>query len=325
MNPPATEAIASKAQSGRPTLPRSMHVFVRDWLSSNTVVLKDEHGHVVIDSGYHLHAPLILQLLESRWGVGEGRLDWLVNTHCHSDHIGGNAAIQERFGCKIAVPAGEAALLDPWDPVGLLLTYADQYAPPFRFDRTIAAGDTNRWGSLDWEALAAPGHDMGALMFYNRENRILITGDALWENGFGFVFPREVDPACLPATRATLDLIAGLGVAVVIPGHGEPFADARGALEHAYSRLAALEADPARNARHIMKAMLAFALLGRRRMRLDALPGYCGRVPIFGDLNRRFLGLADGALADLLSRELERAGAAQREGEWLVTAAAVGH
>ncbi len=34
-------------------------------------------------------------------------------------------------------------------------------------------------------ALAAPGHDMGALVFYNPEHRILISGDALWQNGYG--------------------------------------------------------------------------------------------------------------------------------------------
>ena len=38
---------------------------------------------------------------------------------------------------------------------------------------------------------------------------ILISGDALWENGFGFVMPPGFDPAALPATRATIEMIAG--------------------------------------------------------------------------------------------------------------------
>jgi glyoxylase-like metal-dependent hydrolase (beta-lactamase superfamily II) len=297
-----------------------MHVFVRDWLSSNNILLKSDAGNVVIDSGYHTHAPLTLGLLEGRFGLAGGPLALLVNSHCHSDHIGGNAAIRERYRCAIAVPAGEARLLDPWDPAGLLLTYADQHAPQFRFDRTIAPGDVHRWGDLDWEALAAPGHDMGALMFYNRAHRVLITGDALWANGFGFVLPREVDPTCLPATRATLDLIAALDVSVVVPGHGEPFTDAAGALARGYSRLAALEADPARNARHILKAMLSFKLLERRRMRLADLPRYVEEVPIFRDMNSGFLRLSGVELAELLVRELERAGAVRRDAEWVTTA-----
>jgi len=314
-------AVGSPTPRAPLVLPPSMHVFVRDWLSSNMIVLRSaDTGHVAIDSGYYLHTPLTLGLLASRWGVGRDPLALLVNTHCHSDHIGGNAAIRDRYHCAIAVPEAETRLLDPWDPEGLLLSYADQYAPPFRFDRSLRSGDVHRWGELDWEAIAAPGHDMGALMFYNRAHRLLITGDALWENGFGFVLPREIDPACLPAAKATLDLIAALDIAVVVPGHGEPFAGVDTALERAYSRLRALEADPSRNARHIMKAMLSFALLGRRRMAHAALPAYCREVPVFRDMNARFLGLEPEALAKLLVSELERAGAVRRDGDWIVTA-----
>ncbi len=67
---------------------------------------------------------------------------------------------------------------------------------------------------------------MGALVFFNPEHRILISGDALWANGFGLVMPRAVEPAAVPATRATLDMIAALDARVVIPGHGEVFTDA---------------------------------------------------------------------------------------------------
>ena len=101
--------------------------------------------------------------------------------------------------------------------------------------KRFAPGTTHVWGGLEWRALAAPGHDMGALVFYNPEHRILISGDALWQNGYGFVMPRALDPAALPATRATLDMIAALDVRVVIPGHGERVhATSAPALERAY-------------------------------------------------------------------------------------------
>lgn len=299
-------------------LPPQIHVFVRDWLSSNNILLKSGAGHVVIDSGYWLHAEHTLQLLRSKFGLGDAPLARLVNTHCHSDHIGGNAAIRAAYGCPISIPAAEAGLIQPWDQDGLWLGYADQHAPPFSYDALIQVGESNVWGELEWEALSAPGHDMGALMFFNRQHRLLITGDALWWNGFGFVLPPEMDSRCLPATRATLDLIASLDVAVVIPGHGEPFAEVDGALQRAYARVAAFEADSTRMARHVLKVMLTFALLGRRQMRLDQLPAYCESVPVYRDINRRYLKLAPGALADLLVNELERARAVRREGEWLL-------
>src|SRR5512132_3274266 len=89
------------------SLPPQLHVFVRDWLSSNNVVLKSRDGNVLIDTGYVSHAPLTLALLASARGIGGEPLAHVVNTHCHSDHIGGNAAIRRAYGCAIAVPEGE--------------------------------------------------------------------------------------------------------------------------------------------------------------------------------------------------------------------------
>ena len=97
-----------------PTLPPQVRVFVRDWLSSNNILLKGREGHVLIDSGYVRHAPLTLELLATPQGLGAAPLARLVNTHCHSDHMGGNAAIKTRYGCPIALPEEEAPLIDAW-------------------------------------------------------------------------------------------------------------------------------------------------------------------------------------------------------------------
>jgi glyoxylase-like metal-dependent hydrolase (beta-lactamase superfamily II) len=96
-------------------LPPQIHVFIRDWLSSNNILLKSPDGNVLIDTGYVRHAPLTLALLRSQRGLGDEPLARIVNTHCHSDHIGGNATIQRAYGCRIALPEGEAPLIERWD------------------------------------------------------------------------------------------------------------------------------------------------------------------------------------------------------------------
>ena len=299
-------------------LPTQMHVFVRDWLSANNVLVKSKDGNVLIDSGYVRHAPLTLALLRSTHGLGNEPLAKLVNTHCHSDHMGGNAAVKAAYGCGIALPEGEAPLVERWDQKALLIDYADQSADRFAVDEVIGAGTTHVWGDLEWQALAAPGHDMAALVFYNPEHRILISGDALWENGYGFVMPRALQPEAMPATRATLEMIAALDVRVVIPGHGEVFTDIATALDRAFQRAAAFEADDAKAARHALKALLAFHLLDRQSMLLADLPFYVDRVGVYRDFNAACLHLPALELADLLVRELVRAGAVSFDDGYMI-------
>jgi len=290
-------------------LPPQMHVFVRDWLSANNVLLKSRDGHVLVDSGYVTHAPFTLELLRSGRGLSDAPLAKLVNTHCHSDHIGGNAAIRAAYGCPIELPEAEAPLIERWDTKALLLDYADQSADRFHVDAVLRPGSSHVWGDLEWRLHAASGHRSGALVFHNAEHGILISGDALWRNGYGFVMPATLDADALPAARDTLDLIAELDVKIVIPGHGEPFTDVAEALDRAYQRTRAFETDEVRVARHALKGLLAFTLLHRRRMPLADLPAYVDRVGIYRDINEAVLHLTPAALAAMLVAELGKAGA----------------
>lgn len=295
-------------------LPESIQVIERGWLSSNNVVLHGRADVVVVDSGYGAHVPQTLALLDR--ALAGKKLARLVNTHCHSDHMGGNAAIQAKYGCRTSIPEGEAALVDSWDEQALILAVADQRADRFRYDDSFRDDDTLQMGGLDWRVIAAPGHDPNAVMFHSPEARVLISGDALWENGFGVIFPQLFGrDTALAETRSTLEAIGRLQVDAVIPGHGRPFAEVGAALERALYRLEGYEEDIMRLARHCAKVMLSFALLEKRSMPLAELPAYVARVPILRELNSRYLRMTPVAMAEWLVSELERAGAAAaREG-----------
>ncbi len=294
-------------------LPSQIQVFERGWLSSNNVLLRGTDGAALIDSGYLSHAPQTLALVEH--ALGGVRLARLVNTHCHSDHMGGNRAVQDAHRCRTTIPAGEAPLIDRWDDRELVLGFADQRADRFRYDDVMRPGDAFRLGDIDWQAIAAPGHDPHALMFFAPEEGILISGDALWEDGFGVVFPALFgDLSAFGAARATLESIAKLGVRTVIPGHGRVFTDVARALERSFFRLDGYEEDVTRHARHCVKVLLVFALLDKRRMAVADLPHYCQKVGLLSELNARHLHMAPERLAEWLVAELERARAIAREG-----------
>ncbi len=291
-------------------LPQQIRVLERGWLSSNNIVFLEGAGATLIDSGYVSHAEQTVALLQR---VLEGRrLDRLINTHSHSDHMGGNAAVRRAFGCRIAIPAGIERAVAEWDEHALLLAPAQQRSERFLHDEVVAAGDELELGGMRWRAHAAPGHDMDALVFHCPEKRILISGDALWQNGFGVVFDAVLGRhEALDVQRETLDMIGRLAVDVVIPGHGAPFRDVRQALERACQRCAAFRDDPERLARHATKVIFTFYLLDIQQLPLADLPAHLERTPIYGEANRRHMKMPPPALADWLVRELVSAGAVE--------------
>src|SRR6476661_1642196 len=93
--------------SGPPRLPSGVSVFERGWLSSNGVLFRGLHKTALVDSGYATHSEQTVALV--RRELGSLPLDLLVNTHLHSDHCGGNAALQSAYpSVTTLVPPGHA-------------------------------------------------------------------------------------------------------------------------------------------------------------------------------------------------------------------------
>jgi glyoxylase-like metal-dependent hydrolase (beta-lactamase superfamily II) len=246
-----------------------MTVFERGWLSSNNVLFRSAEGTAIVDTGYVSHAPQTLALVKQK--LGARKLDLIVNTHLHSDHCGGNGLLQATYACKTLIPSGEAQAVRDWNEDALTFDATGQRCERFGFSGTIENGATLALGGLSWSVLGAPGHDPHSLMLYCADARILISADALWENGFGVIFPELEGESGFAEERAVLDLIARLDIDIVIPGHGAPFSDVARALDVASSRLDYLQADPARNAKNALKVLIVFKLMDVRAMSFDAL------------------------------------------------------
>ena len=95
-------------------LPPSVRVIVRGLLNCNQVVLLAPGDNVLVDSGYCTHRERTLELVTGPLGLDGEPLERLINTHCHTDHMGGNAALASALGCRITIPEGEAKHVRPW-------------------------------------------------------------------------------------------------------------------------------------------------------------------------------------------------------------------
>lgn len=264
--------------SSHPPLGPGLRVLERGWLSSNNILLEDGDGATLIDSGHCVHAAQTVALV--RQALGSRRLEQLINTHLHSDHCGGNAALQREFACPVRVPSGSWRAVTEWDEQ--VLSYAPLRQRIERYDAhgVVRAGERLAIGTRHWQVLAAPGHDPESVMLFDADHGVLISADALWENGFGVVFPELEGDAAFHEVESVLDLIETLPVRWVIPGHGAPFGDVAGALQRSRSRLAGYRADPARHLRHGAKVMLKYHLMEEQQQALDALRAWMDDMPL---------------------------------------------
>jgi glyoxylase-like metal-dependent hydrolase (beta-lactamase superfamily II) len=295
-------------------LPSGLTVLERGWLSSNNILICGHHSGALIDSGYCTHSAQTLQLVDS---VLQGRaLDLLLNTHLHSDHCGGNAALQARYpAMQTLIPPGQAPQVAAWDEARLSYQATGQTCPPFVFAATLQPGTDVQLGDLAWQVHAAPGHDTHSVLLFEPVSRVLVSADALWQRGFGVVFPELDGEEGFDAVGQTLDVIASLQPRVVIPGHGAPFTDVSEALARARERLRGFASDPARHLQHAAKVLLKFKLLEWQTVSQANLLAWAQATPyvarlLAGLYPARTLAQALQALA----QELVRAGAATLQG-----------
>jgi glyoxylase-like metal-dependent hydrolase (beta-lactamase superfamily II) len=295
-------------------LPDGMHVFERGWLSSNNILFEDGQHSLLVDSGYCTHALQTIGLVET--SLGERPLDALVNTHLHSDHCGGNAALQSRYPeLETFIPPGRASAVEDWDTVALTYLPTGQLCPRFSFTQILQTGTEMRFGSTVWEVHAAPGHDPHSLLFFQPTEGILISADALWENGFGVVFPELEGAEAFKEVGATLDLIERLAPNIVVPGHGRVFSYSSSHLALARQRLNAFINNPGRHAHHAAKVLLKFKLLELQSSRLDDFVKWALATGYLTDIRKKFFGdIRAGDWITGLCEELVKSGAAMRDG-----------
>jgi len=296
------------------TLPPGITVFVRGWLSSNNILMEGREACALIDSGYVIDAPQTLALVKA--ALAGRPLDVLANTHLHSDHCGGNAALQNAYPALITyIPPGLSRHVSKWDPYALTYTPTGQSCPQFRFDALLTPGSEISLGDKLWQVHAAPGHDPHSVVLFEPEARVLISADALWERGFGLVFPELEGLDAFDAVGETIDLIESLAPSVVIPGHGSVFDGVENSIAVARERLDNFMRNPERHVSYATKVLLKFKLLEVQSIELSTFIAWARATPYFGLIFKQHFPEMDIAdWVEQLIGELVKSGVASQDG-----------
>ena len=182
-----------------------------------------EKAAVFIDAGYDVQADV--DSLAMHWDdTGRPPVAAIVVTHRHLDHAGGVRRLAGATGGVVTATAEEKPHIKEAFPGAVV-------------GRTVADREVMDLGGVTLEFVHTPGHTMGSVCVYYREERVLFTGDTVLGSGTTTINPEQGEVA---AYIKSLNMLLGLDVRLICPGHGavieEPQAKIREAIARRLSR-----------------------------------------------------------------------------------------
>ncbi len=149
----------------------------------NTFVVWDEQSHeaAVVDPGMNDEQ----EEREFKSFIEENSLDikYLINTHCHIDHILGCRFVKEKYNPVYYIPEKDLPLYDNADKQAEMFGVTLGKLP--KIDKYLTEDERIILGNESFSNLFTPGHTPGEFSLYFDESKFCITGDVLFREGIG--------------------------------------------------------------------------------------------------------------------------------------------
>ena len=191
-------------------------VFTFSPIQENTyVVFNEKNECIIIDPGCYF--PEEQQELKNFIDNSDLSAKWLVNTHCHLDHVFGNKFIAEAYNLTLHLHPKEEVVLQFAPTSGLMYDMPfDNYQGKFIF---LNEGEKIFLGDDELEIIHAPGHSPGSVCFYCKEQKFIIGGDVLFNGSIGRTdLPMGDHQALLNSIKQKLFVLPD--DVIVYSGHG---------------------------------------------------------------------------------------------------------
>jgi glyoxylase-like metal-dependent hydrolase (beta-lactamase superfamily II) len=182
----------------------------------NTYVIRDDIS-VIIDPGNDRYMRQLIEGMRQD-GIAPRDIDLITNTHLHADHSRANQAFKNISGAKIAIHPihKEYAHFNMKDLPIFLGPVLGRAIAPVDFVEDSLLGDTLNTGSMEFELLHTTGHSPDGMCFYCRQEKVLISGDLVFEQGTGRVgFPG----GNVEEMKRSIERAAQLDIELLLPSH----------------------------------------------------------------------------------------------------------
>jgi ribonuclease/clavin/mitogillin len=188
--------------------------------SPNVFAVVDSGEAVLIDAGFP-DDDSVRNRLDYMGSMGGPRVELIIVTHHHFDHVGGANRLREATGAPVAMHPEEERLLrealrrpsrSPQEQ------YVRQEAAKTVVDKRVAGGDVVRAGRLTLRVLDTPGHSAGHICVYLEEERVLFSGDNVL--GLGTTAVPPPPDGDMARYVESLKKMKALNASLICPGHG---------------------------------------------------------------------------------------------------------
>src|SRR5580765_3130802 len=157
-------------------------LFTFNPVQENTYVLSNEKDACcIIDPGCYFGNER--RTLEEYISDQKLNPKYLLNTHCHLDHVFGNKFVHDTYGLTLQLHEKEKIVLDHAPESGLRWNMPfENYRGELQF---LKEGDVVMLDDDEVKVLFTPGHSPGSISFYSEANKFLIAGDVLFRMSIG--------------------------------------------------------------------------------------------------------------------------------------------
>ena len=172
-------------------------------------------GELLVDTGTGRFFSDAKEIIETKYN--RLKIRTIVNTHCHFDHTGADKKFRDWLKASISVHANDKRAVESGQ--GILAEFFKEIPKIVTVDRALKHGSTIRTMNFVFEVIHTPGHSPGSICLYEKNRKVLISGDTLFEGSIGRT---DLTGGNSGEMLKSLNKLLNYDIHYLLPGHGPP-------------------------------------------------------------------------------------------------------
>ncbi len=150
-------------------------------------------------------------------GIDFEKIHTIINTHCHYDHVGADKSFRDLCKAEIAIHKNDKDAIESGN--GTLAEYFGKKMKSVTVDKILNENDKIKTKNFTFTVISTPGHTPGSICLYEKNKKILISGDTIFADSIG---RSDLPNGNKEDLKRSIIKLSKLDVKYLLPGHGMP-------------------------------------------------------------------------------------------------------